>query len=186
MIDRRYFLAGLMAGLASPGLAEVMERSPRPVARGKAAASSGSAAPGFETLIAAAKLGGTVGFVVADAATGAVLESHEPQAKLPPASVAKSITALYALEKLGPAHRFVTRVLATGPVKGGVVQGDLVLAGGGDPTLQTDQLGDLVARLAKGGLKGATGRFLVWDGALPRLSMTRLSTWKVGQSISFS
>jgi D-alanyl-D-alanine carboxypeptidase/D-alanyl-D-alanine-endopeptidase (penicillin-binding protein 4) len=169
VIDRRYFLAGLMAGLASPAFAEVMDRSPRPVARGKVAASSGSAAPGFEALIAAAKLGGTVGFVVADAATGAVLESHQPQVKLPPASVAKAITALYALEKLGPQHRFVTRVLATGPMKGGVVQGDLVLAGGGDPTLQTDQLGDLVARLAKGGLQGATGRFLVWDGALPRL-----------------
>ena len=45
-----------------------------------------------------------------------------------------------------------------------------MLAGGGDPTLQTDQLGDLVARLAQAGLKGATGRFLFWDGALPRLA----------------
>lgn len=171
VIDRRFFLAGLMAGVASPALAEVMERSPRPVARGgmPQAAGAGPAVQDAAALIAAAKLGGTVGFVVVDAVTGAVLEAHEPQAKLPPASVAKAITALYALDKLGSTHRFTTRILATGPVSGGVVQGDLVLAGGGDPTLQTDQLGDLVARLARGGLKGATGRFLVWDGALPRL-----------------
>jgi D-alanyl-D-alanine carboxypeptidase/D-alanyl-D-alanine-endopeptidase (penicillin-binding protein 4) len=76
----------------------------------------------------------------------------------------------FALEKLGAGYRFVTRVLATGPVQGGIVQGDIVLVGGGDPTLQTDQLGDLVARLAKAGLQGATGRFLYWDGALPRLT----------------
>ena len=44
-----------------------------------------------------------------------------------------------------------------------------VLAGGGDPTLQTDQLGDLVARLAGTGVRGATGRFLHWAGALPRI-----------------
>ncbi len=175
VIERRGFLTGLMAGvalpvLASSALAEVMVSSPRPVARGKAAAVSGSAAPGAEALIAAAKLGGSVGFVVADAGTGAVLEAEGAGVQLPPASVVKAITALFALEKLGSAHRFVTRVLATGPVSGGVVQGDLVLAGGGDPTLQTDQLGDLVARLAKGGLKGVTGRFVVWEGALPRLA----------------
>jgi D-alanyl-D-alanine carboxypeptidase/D-alanyl-D-alanine-endopeptidase (penicillin-binding protein 4) len=35
--------------------------------------------------------------------------------------------------------------------------------------LQTDQLGDLVARLAAGGLRGISGRFLWWDGALPRI-----------------
>jgi D-alanyl-D-alanine carboxypeptidase/D-alanyl-D-alanine-endopeptidase (penicillin-binding protein 4) len=88
---------------------------------------------------------------------------------MPPASVAKAITALYALDRLGAGHRFATRVLATGPISAGVVQGDLVLAGGGDPTLQTDQLGDLAALVARAGVKGATGRFRYWDGALPWL-----------------
>lgn len=169
-------LAGLLAGVALPSFAEVMESSPRPVPRPvpQPAISGGTGAGGdlsgeIAKLIAAAKLGGAVSYVLADAATGAVLETREPDLMLPPASVAKAVTALYALDRLGAGYRFATRVLATGPVQAGIVQGDIVLAGGGDPTLQTDQLGDLVARLADKGIKGATGRFLYWDGALPVL-----------------
>ena len=171
MITRRFVLGGLLAGVGFPGLAEVMDSSPRPVPRpgGKGASPSASASSDFESLITAAKLGGAVSFVVADARSGAVLAARNPDLALPPASVAKAITALYALDRLGPNYRFTTRVLATGPVEAGMVQGDLILAGGGDPTLQTDQLGDLVARLAKAGLRGATGRLLYWDGALPTL-----------------
>jgi D-alanyl-D-alanine carboxypeptidase/D-alanyl-D-alanine-endopeptidase (penicillin-binding protein 4) len=181
VITRRMVLGGLLAGVAFPALAEGIASSPRPVRRpeagstaagstgaGSTAAGGGSAGEAA-ALIAAAKLGGAVAFVVADAKTGAVLDAREADLPLPPASVAKAVTALYALDRLGPEYRFATRVLATGPVTGGIVQGDIVLAGGGDPTLQTDQLGDLVARLAKAGVKGATGRFLYWEGALPVL-----------------
>ena len=156
-----------------PSVAEVMESSPRPVARGGKSVAAGAAAPrapvDADALVTAAKLGGAVAFVLADAKTGAVLAARDPDRALPPASVAKAVTSLYALERLGAGYRFTTRVLATGPVEAGMVQGDLVLAGGGDPTLQTDQLGDLVARLAAGGLTGVTGRFLYWNGALPKL-----------------
>jgi D-alanyl-D-alanine carboxypeptidase/D-alanyl-D-alanine-endopeptidase (penicillin-binding protein 4) len=171
VISRRWVLGGLLAGAAWPALAEVMPSSPRPVPRPAPGAASSAAASAGDTagLVAAARLGGEVAWVVADARTGTILDARQPDLALPPASVAKAVTALYALDRLGPSFRFATRVLATGPVQGGLIQGDLVLAGGGDPTLQTDQLGDLAARLAKAGLKGATGRFLYWDGALPAL-----------------
>jgi D-alanyl-D-alanine carboxypeptidase/D-alanyl-D-alanine-endopeptidase (penicillin-binding protein 4) len=171
MISRRMVLAGLLAGAAFPAVAEVMDTSPRPVPRGGKAAARVAAPGPLDTseLIAAAKLGGAVAYVLMDAGTGEILEAREPNLTLPPASVAKAVTSLYALEKLGAGYRFATRVIATGPMFQGIVQGDIVLAGGGDPTLQTDQLGDLVARLAQAGLKGATGRFLYWDGALPQL-----------------
>lgn len=172
MITRRMVLGGLLAGAAGPVWAE-LAASPRPVARpGRGAPPAwppASASGEIERLIEAARLGGTVSFVVADARSGEVLAAREPEALLPPASVAKALTALYALDRLGPEHRFATRVLATGPVRGGMVEGDLVLAGGGDPNLQTDQLGDLVARLAARGIRGATGRLRYWDGALPVL-----------------
>lgn len=158
----------MLAGVALPAWGEVMDRSPRPRTRGQAAG-RGTVSDAAR-LIAAAELSGTVGYVVADAATGAVLEAREENTPLPPASVTKAVTALYAMERLGAGRRFATRLLATGPLRGGIVQGDLVLAGGGDPTLQTDQLGDLAARLAKRGVKGVAGRFLFWEGALPCLS----------------
>jgi serine-type D-Ala-D-Ala carboxypeptidase/endopeptidase (penicillin-binding protein 4) len=169
VITRRMILAGLLASGAMPALGEGMDSSPRPVPRGGQPPAAPVAALDIEALIAAAKLGGAVSFVVADAATGAVLAAREPDLEMPPASVVKAVTALYALDRLGAGYRFATRVLATGPVEAGVVQGDLVLVGGGDPTLQTDQLGDLVALVAKAGVRGVTGRFLYWEEALPRV-----------------
>jgi D-alanyl-D-alanine carboxypeptidase/D-alanyl-D-alanine-endopeptidase (penicillin-binding protein 4) len=45
----------------------------------------------------------------------------------------------------------------------------MILSGSGDPELDTDRLGDLVARLAASGVRGVTGRFLIHDGALPAI-----------------
>ncbi|MGL5012298.1 MAG: D-alanyl-D-alanine carboxypeptidase/D-alanyl-D-alanine endopeptidase, partial [Paracoccaceae bacterium] len=89
---------------------------------------------------------------------------------VPPASVTKMITSLYALEHLGPGHRFETRVIATGPVQGGIVQGDLILAGGGDPTLDTDRMAVMAAALAQAGVRGVTGAFGIFAGALPQIA----------------
>ena len=170
MITRREIIGGLVAGVSLGGLrgahaAGIAEAPPpRPARTGSATVQDDT-----DALIAAAKLTGTVALAVADAASGRLLDARSAEMPLPPASVTKALTALYALENLGRGRRMVSRVLATGPMRGGTIDGDLILAGGGDPTLQTDQLGDLVARLAKSGLKGVTGRLLYWEGALPQL-----------------
>lgn len=179
MITRRGLLGGLMAGISAGGLRPAMAGGiaqappPRPMRGGGNGAGNGAgAAPAADdsgALVAAAALSGTVAWVVADLATGRVLDARGGGAPLPPASATKALTSLYALDRLGAARRLTSRVLASGPMRGGVVQGDIVLAGGGDPTLQTDQLGDLVARLAQSGLRGATGRLLYWEGALPQI-----------------
>ena len=54
-----------------------------------------------------------------------------------PASSLKILVATAALEVLGPEHRFVTTVMGASPV-GGVVDGDIVIVGGGDPLLSGD------------------------------------------------
>jgi D-alanyl-D-alanine carboxypeptidase/D-alanyl-D-alanine-endopeptidase (penicillin-binding protein 4) len=54
---------------------------------------------------------------------------------LPPASVQKVFTAMGVLSLFEPDDALTTTVRSTGPVAGDVVRGDLVLVGGGDPTL---------------------------------------------------
>ncbi|EBA07551.1 D-alanyl-D-alanine carboxypeptidase/D-alanyl-D-alanine endopeptidase [Sagittula stellata] len=166
-VSRRSFLfgAGALALSAGGALAGPPEVSLRPVARGEDLRLRNL--PSIDELIARARLDGTVGFCVSDAATGEVLESHDPDQGLPPASVAKALTSGYALAQLGPDHRFETRVMVTGAVRDGVVQGDVILAGGGDPSLETDDLATLAQRLKASGVTGATGGFRVWGGALP-------------------
>ena len=164
--SRRWMLGAMLSGASLPVWADAPLTSIRPVRRGAAAK---PAVPDAAGLIEAAKLGGALGYVVADAATGRVLEGSNAALPLPPASVAKAMTALFALEKLGSGRRFSTQVLATGPVVAGRVEGDLVLVGSGDPTLSTDHLGDMAAQLAARGVRGVTGRFLVYGDALPAI-----------------
>ncbi len=55
-----------------------------------------------------------------------------------PASTQKIIVAAVALELLGDDHVFTTRAVTDAPPVDGVVSGDLVLLGGGDPLLSSD------------------------------------------------
>jgi serine-type D-Ala-D-Ala carboxypeptidase/endopeptidase (penicillin-binding protein 4) len=144
------FLGGSVLA-AMPACATAPDRSPRPGIR-PAALQVGS---------------GNLGFALVDMRTGALLEGQGETLPLPPASVAKALTALYALDSLGAGYQFRTRLVATGPVTDGILRGDMVLAGGGDPTLETDNLAAMAADLARAGLRQVTGRFLVWGGALP-------------------
>lgn len=168
MISRRLVMGAALAALAEGAFAGAPAISLRPVARPAGPLPAGMPqAASAEALIARANLSGRVGFAVADTATGRLLEEGDSRAALPPASVTKAVTALYALEGLGAAHRFETRLIATGPVENGVLRGDLVLAGGGDPSLDTDALAGLASALKKAGLRAVRGRFLVWGGAVP-------------------
>lgn len=175
-MDRRGFLAGLLAsGAVHPAWAEgpgglAPASSPFPRRRGDGGAVSARPASA-EALIRAAELGGVTGFAVADAATGVVLEAGSADVALPPASVAKAVTAMYVLDRLGTGHRYATRLFATGPVEGGRIRGDLILVGSGDPVLNTDHLAAMAAALAARGVKGISGRYLVHASALPNLPL---------------
>ncbi|MCB2094587.1 MAG: D-alanyl-D-alanine carboxypeptidase/D-alanyl-D-alanine-endopeptidase [Rhodobacteraceae bacterium] len=174
-LSRRYLIGGLLAGLAGEALADAPRVSLRPLVRpGGSVAPSGAPVKPEVTaaaeLISRANLGGKVSFAVADMKTGEMLEAEQGDVPMPPASTAKIITTLYALSCLGPGYRFATRLIGTGPIVAGNLTGDLVLAGGGDPLLSTDGLGDMASDLARTGLRRVKGGFRVWGGALPYLS----------------
>lgn len=164
-LTRRAILTGLAAGAATPLWAQLSASPvprPRPDTLGTLDVDRTA-----EQMIARAGLGGMIGFAVADGDTGAMLHQHGALEPMAPASTAKALTTAYALDSLGPAHRFSTRLLATGPLRQGRIEGDLILAGGADPGLSTDGLLALLAQLASIGVREVAGGFYLWDGALP-------------------
>lgn len=167
MSSRRVFLSGLAAFAAAPGMAAAPAVSLRPTMR--PASLLADIIPSANHLVAEAAIGGRVGFVVADAASGEILEGLNPLLPLPPASVTKAVTCGYALERLGPDHHFETRLVADGTISNGRLDGDLWLVGSGDPTLDTDTLAAMAAALRQQGLRDVTGRLMVADGALPSI-----------------
>jgi serine-type D-Ala-D-Ala carboxypeptidase/endopeptidase (penicillin-binding protein 4) len=62
-----------------------------------------------------------------------VLASHQGTIAWPAASLTKIVISLAALETWSPEQRFMTIVKTTGALQDGVLQGDLVIQGGGDP-----------------------------------------------------
>ncbi|MEC7256489.1 MAG: D-alanyl-D-alanine carboxypeptidase/D-alanyl-D-alanine-endopeptidase [Pseudomonadota bacterium] len=168
LLNRRTILSGLGAMFATGAVAGTPlapEHSLRPVLRNGAVRASAVAGP--ETVLRKAGVSGESCWAVADVATGQRLESLNGNKAQPPASVAKTVTALYALETLGADYRFTTRLMIDGTMSNGVLNGDLILAGGGDPTLDTDALATLAQKLKATGLREVRGRFIVYDGALP-------------------
>jgi D-alanyl-D-alanine carboxypeptidase/D-alanyl-D-alanine-endopeptidase (penicillin-binding protein 4) len=111
-----------------------------------------------------------VALVVEEVETGRRLVAHRAAEPGLPASTLKLATALAALDALGPEHRFATRVAVTGRVAdAGVLEGDVIVIGGGDPLLDVDGLMTLASDLRAAGIRRVAGRFLVDDGLLPRL-----------------
>jgi serine-type D-Ala-D-Ala carboxypeptidase/endopeptidase (penicillin-binding protein 4) len=71
---------------------------------------------------------------------GDTLVSHSPDLALAPASNMKLFTSAAALYYLGPQYRYSTFLLTAGKTENGVLDGDLILYGTGDPTL-SDRFG---------------------------------------------
>lgn len=75
------------------------------------------------------------GVVVQDARTGAVLYARNADRSFVPASNTKLFTTAAALDQLGADFRYRTEVYAFGPIVNGVLEGDLVVRGAGDPAI---------------------------------------------------
>ena len=106
----------------------------------------------------------SVGVLVRSLRDGRVVYERDADLALTPASNQKVLTAAAALARLGPEFRYQTLLLRTGSVSiDGVLQGDLILQGGGDPSLTSLQLGEFIRALRAAGIKRVTGRVIADD-----------------------
>ncbi|HSJ97675.1 MAG TPA: D-alanyl-D-alanine carboxypeptidase, partial [Myxococcota bacterium] len=95
---------------------------------------------------------------------GPLRVSHNKAMPMNPASVMKLVTTFAALELLGPAFTFRTDVLAAGALSGGVLDGDLVIRGGGDPKLTYERLWQVALHLRARGIREIRGDVIVDRG----------------------
>lgn len=98
-----------------------------------------------------------VGVCVQSLTRGDVLYERNADLPFTPASNQKLLTSAAALHRFGPDQRFRTEVLALGSVVNGVLEGDLVLRGGGDPVLESAHLQSLAQHLRDAGIVRVTG-----------------------------
>ncbi len=80
-----------------------------------------------------------------------------------PASAVKLVTTWTALDMLGPNHTWRTRVYALGPIEGGVLKGDLLIKGYGDPYLVLEDFWKLVGDIRRKGIRDIEGDLLLDD-----------------------
>jgi len=87
--------------------------------------------------------------------------SHQPKRPMSPASTMKLVTTFAGLELLRPEYRWKTEAYADGTIAGGVLDGNLVLKGYGDPKITIEQFQELIARLRATGLSTIRGDLIV-------------------------
>jgi serine-type D-Ala-D-Ala carboxypeptidase/endopeptidase (penicillin-binding protein 4) len=88
---------------------------------------------------------------------GGVQFALNDAAPMSPASTMKLVTTYAALELLGPAYRWRTESFAAGPLHDDVLEGDLVIRGGGDPKLVVENLWSFVQRIRAYGVREVRG-----------------------------
>ena len=141
-------LAILLAFAALPALAPARE-----VPAGVAAALARANVPQSAVAVVVEPVDGT----------GALLAQRAAE-PVNPASVMKLVTSYAALELLGPAFTFHTDVLLDGTLAGGVLEGNLVIRGGGDPKLTYERVWQLAHQLRARGLREVRGDIVIDRG----------------------
>lgn len=102
-----------------------------------------------------------VGIYVQEIGSDQPLLSINPDTARNPASTMKLVTTLAALEILGPAYTWPTEVYTMGPVKGGVLNGDLLIKGYGDPYMATEEFWKMLEEIQRLGVEKINGDLVI-------------------------
>lgn len=87
--------------------------------------------------------GANIGISVKYADTGELIAEQNSQQAIVPASVTKLITTATALLTFGDGFRFTTSLQYDGELDNGILKGNLIIRGGGDPTLGSERFSDM-------------------------------------------
>ena len=123
-----------------------------------------------QRLAAQARLAGpSSGFYARSLADGhELIAIRQDQVRIP-ASVEKLFVTAAALLRFGPDGQLQTRVVSEGTVdEDGVLRGDLVLVGGGDPALSEEGLDTLASGVLAAGIRRVEGGVVADDTAFDR------------------
>lgn len=91
----------------------------------------------------------------------APLVNHQADVQRNPASVMKLITTYAALDTLGVDFRWYNRIYHTGSVRNGVLNGDLIIRGSGDPKLVLERISALFSAIQKKGIRHVKGDIIL-------------------------
>ncbi|GIT99056.1 D-alanyl-D-alanine carboxypeptidase [Sulfurovum sp. TSL1] len=92
---------------------------------------------------------------------GKVVASLNASKSRTPASVIKVLTTYASVLKLGFDYRWPTKFYTTGKVQNGVLQGDLLIKGFGDPTLNAKDLEKIVSAIRAEGIRQISGDIVI-------------------------
>lgn len=92
---------------------------------------------------------------------GKVVASLNAYKERTPASVIKVLTTYASVLKLGFDYRWPTKFYTTGRLQNGVLQGDLLIQGFGDPTLNDKDLEKIVSAIRAEGIKKISGDIVI-------------------------
>ncbi|MDB5963905.1 MAG: dacB [Polaromonas sp.] len=83
--------------------------------------------------------------------------SYRADVPMNPASVMKLVTTYSALDTLGPDFTWKTKVTLDGGLSGGLLNGNMVVQGGGDPKLVVERLQALLSQVQASGARAVHG-----------------------------
>lgn len=151
-----------MAALAATGafLWAGAPATAQPAAGSPAAGPPGLPSPVAAALAEAQLPASSVGIVVEPLGAGASIEVNGTT-PFNPASTMKLVTAVAALELLGPAYTWKTPVEVTAPPRDGVLEGNLYIRGSGDPHFVFDDLRSLLTEVRQRGIRDIRGDIVI-------------------------